>query len=263
MPELAEVDFYRRQWDVGLEKKVLRVHLNAEKRVFRGNDLELFHRLPQGKLVASESGGKQMLFRGTFDLWLGIHLGMTGRLFVGEARHRPEKHDHLILYQREQALVFNDARQFGRVRIHQGSDAPDWWTRLPPAVTSAEFKLPYMTEFLARHSRLTIKGALLHQEGFPGIGNWMADEVLWRAGIAPASLAGELSRNENRRLYKEVRFVAQEALKKIAPNFGDPPKNWLFHERWSAKGVCPKHKAVLKRETIGGRTTAWCPRCQK
>jgi formamidopyrimidine-DNA glycosylase len=239
------------------------VHLNAEKRVFRGNDMTLFARLAGKKLRGSESGGKQMLFRFDGGLWLGIHLGMTGRLAVAEADHVPERHDHLILYQGERALVFNDARQFGRVRVHQGNEAPEWWGAMPPVVTSREFTQGYMTDFLERHGRLTIKGALLHQKGFPGIGNWMADEVLWRARIAPKRLGGELKKPETARLYKEVRFVAREALKKIGPAFGDPPKSWLFHERWSGKGVCPKHKVALKRETIGGRTTAWCAKCQK
>lgn len=263
MPELAEVDYYRRQWDAGQGDKIVRLHVNAAKRVFRGNDMALFRRLVGMKLTGSESGGKQMLFRFSGDFWMGIHLGMTGALSVGEATHEPAKHDHLVLYQRQRALIFNDPRQFGRVRIQQGKDAPDWWEGMAILVTSRKFTLNYMAEFLRRHGRLTLKGALLHQKGFPGIGNWMADEVLWRAGISPKRLSGDLTKADTTRLHKEVQFVAREALKKIGPEFGDPPKSWLFHQRWSAKGVCPKHKLPLKRETIGGRTTAWCPNCQK
>lgn len=263
MPELAEVDYYRHRWDAGHGEKILGVHLNAEKRVFRGNDLKLFARLVGTKLTGSESGGKQMLFRFSGGFWLGIHLGMTGKLAVANSDHPPEKHDHLVLYQKKRALVFTDARQFGRVRIDQGDKAPPWWEGMAAPVSSRAFTLGHMTEFLTRHGRLTIKGALLHQKGFPGIGNWMADEVLWRAGVAPHRLSSKLTKPEMTRLHKEVRFVAREALKKIGPDFGDPPKNWLFHERWSAKGVCPKHGTALVRETIGGRTTAWCRRCQK
>jgi formamidopyrimidine-DNA glycosylase len=132
-----------------------------------------------------------------------------------------------------------------------------------PLVTSRAFTLALMSDFLKRHARLPLKAALLHQKGFPGIGNWMADEILWRAGLAPDKLSDALKAGELTLLHKEVRFVARVALEKIGKDFGDPPKNWLFHQRWSAKGVCPKHKTPLIRETIGGRTTAWCPRCQK
>lgn len=263
MPELAEVDYYRRQWDPGLGSKILRVHFNGEKRPFRGNDLALFPKLAGQKLITSESAGKQMLFRFTKDFWLGLHLGMTGKLSVAAASHAPAKHDHLVLYQRERALIFNDARQFGRVLIHQSKDAPPWWASIAPAVTSRAFTSGAMADFLVRHGRLPLKAALLHQKGFPGIGNWMADEILWRAGLSPKRLSNELKAAELARLHKEVRFVAREALLKIGKDFGDPPKGWLFHQRWSAKGTCPKHKVPLRRETIGGRTTAWCPRCQK
>lgn len=263
MPELAEVEYFRRRWDAGLGQKIVRVHANGTKRPFRGNDLRLLQKLAGEKLVGSEAAGKQMVFRFSGDFWLGIHLGMTGELSVGTATHVPAKHDHLVLYQKERALVFKDARQFGRVLIEQGTGAPKWWAGIAPAVTSNAFTVGYMGEFLARHGRLPIKAALLHQKGFPGIGNWMADEILWRAGVAPARLSGKLEADEVRRLHKEVRYVARVALEKIGPDFGDPPKGWLFHQRWSAKGICPKHKSPLRRETIGGRTTAWCPQCQK
>jgi formamidopyrimidine-DNA glycosylase len=263
MPELAEVEYYRRVWDPGLGGKITRVHLHSEKRVFRGMELSLFASLKGQKLVSSEAAGKQMLFRFSNDLWLGIHLGMTGKLSLAEANHIPAKHDHLVLFQKQRALVFNDARQFGRVLIHRSKEVPPWWSQIGPAVTSKHFTAATMQEFLSRHGRLPIKGALLHQKGFPGIGNWMADEILWRAGISPKRPAGNLRTAELQRLWKEVRFVARVALEKIGPAFGDPPKGWLFHARWSAKGACPKHRSALRRETIGGRTTAWCPKCQK
>jgi formamidopyrimidine-DNA glycosylase len=263
MPELAEVEYYRRVWDAGLGARVTRIHLHGDKRVFRGTDLSLFSGLAGQRLLSSEAAGKQMLFRFSGHRWLGIHLGMTGRLSVAEPNHPPAKHDHLVLFQKDRSLVFNDARQFGRVLIYEGKDLPPWWTGIGPAVTSGRFTVTTMQEFLARHGRLPIKSALLLQKGFPGIGNWMADEILWRGQIAPKRSAKDLSMVEVRTLWREVRFVARVALEKIASDFGDPPKGWLFHERWGAKGVCPKHKSPLRRETIGSRTTSWCPKCQK
>jgi len=262
MPELAEVDFYRRQWDEGLREKITQVQLHAEKRIFRGTNPRLLEAVRGQRLQSSESAGKQMLFRFSGEFWLGIHLGMTGKLSVGPRDYTPQKHDHLVLFQTKRALVFNDARQFGRVLIHQGKELPEWWSSLGTSVTSDAFTQKFMAEFLERHGRLAIKPALLLQKGFPGIGNWMADEILWRAELAPRRPAGKLKPAELKRLWKEVRFVAREALKKIGKDFGDPPLHWLIHERWKRDGVCPKHKIPLRKETIGGRTTAWCPRCQ-
>ena len=263
MPELAEVEYYRRQWDPGIDHCVIRVSLHERSRVLREMDPELLvNALTGRKLLESAAHGKQMLFRFSNGLWLGLHLGMTGSLQAQAAGFRPGRHDHLVLHQAKRALVFNDPRQFGRVRFHQGASAPEWWSALPPALNSSEFTLSGMREFLKRHSRLPIKSALLLQEGFPGVGNWMADEILWRAKLNPKAKAGALNEFHLKLLWKTIRFVCRGALRHIAPNFSDPPQGWLINERWTEGGRCPRDRTVLKRESIGARTTAWCPRCQ-
>ena len=263
MPELAEVEYFRKRWDPGLGQKILRVDLRPEKRIFRGADPAAMRRALTGVLLlSSEANGKQMLFRFSHGLWLGLHLGMTGRLVAEQASFVPGKHDHLIMAQRRQVLVFSDARQFGRVRFHRGASPPPWWSALPAALTSPGFTPERMGTFLNRHPKLPLKAALLLQEGFPGIGNWMADEILWRAGIRPAQKAGRLTEAGRQKLWKEIRFVCREALETIGKDFSDPPPGWLFHARWGRGGRCPKHQETLERKTIGGRTTAWCARCQ-
>lgn len=263
MPELAEVEYYRRQWSAGVGQRVVAIHLHPEKRIFRGSDIGLIRQITGQKLKGSEAAGKQMLFRTSGEIWLGLHLGMTGRLSLGPATYTPGKHDHLVLFQTKQALIFTDARQFGRVLVHCGKEAPEWWAGIAPAVTASAFTLPLLAAFLDRHARLSVKPTLLLQDGFPGVGNWMADEILWRAAIAPKRACSTLSANERKALWREVRFVARHALRTISAEFDDPPRGWLFHERWKGGGICPKHRAPLKRETIGGRTTAWCSQCQR
>src|SRR5881394_4011507 len=125
MPELAEVESYRRKWNAGIGDRITRVHLHAEKRLFRGTDTKGIERdLPGKNLVGSESRGKQMLFQFSGNLWVGIHLGMTGNLSIGDPNYAPEKHDHFVLFQKKRALIFNDMRQFGRVLFHKGKEGP-------------------------------------------------------------------------------------------------------------------------------------------
>lgn len=263
MPELAEVEFYRKQWDDGLGRKIVAVHLHGGKRLFRGTDTRLMEELlPGSTLLSSEAHGKQMVFRFSRALWLGVHLGMTGRLHVEAADFTPAKHDHLVLAQAGRKLVFHDPRVFGRVLFHQGKTEPAWWAKRPPAVTSQAFTFAVMHAFLQRRRKLPIKAALLLQERFPGIGNWMADEILWRAAIHPGTPAGSLDESRAHELWRQVRWVSQQALAIIGKDFSDPPKGWLFNERWGNGGVCPIHKRTLRRATIGGRTTAWCADCQ-
>jgi formamidopyrimidine-DNA glycosylase len=187
---------------------------------------------------------------------------MTGELRLESADFQPGTHDHLALIQKKATLVFRDPRLFGRIRFSRSVGAPEWWTRLPVPITSPEYTPKAMATFLARHERLSIKAALLLQAGFPGIGNWMADEILWRARIHPRLLVKRLTPEQLAALWKALRFVSNGALRHVGNGFSDPPAGWLFQERWGARGRCPIHRQPLRRATIGGRTTAWCPVCQ-
>ena len=264
MPELAEVEFYRKQWDAGLRRKNTRVALHAGKRLFRGVDEKrLAAALTGAKLLSSEARAKLMCFRFSGGAWLGIHLGMTGKLRIEPPDFATGRHDHLVLFQKARALVFSDPRMFGRVHFSLGKEAPAWWSKLPPAVVSPEFTLERLANFLQRRRRLAVKAALLVQTMFPGVGNWMADEILWRAKIDPRVLCGTLKRPRIEALWRAARDVCAGALATVAVDFSDPPADWFYHQRWSDDGACPRDGLPLKTATIGGRTTRWCERCQR
>lgn len=265
MPELAEVEFYRRKWDVGFGAKVERVHLHSMARVFRDAKPRLIKKqLTNAEFHASLRHGKQMLFEFKPDFWLGLHLGMTGELRVEEPDYKPQKHDHLVLFQADRALVFCDPRKFGRVRQHAGAARPDWWTNLPPEIWTSDFSKTKLRAILGRRAKSVIKALLLEQDYFPGIGNWMADEVLWRCRIHPAKRANEIPGSTSDLLWSELRKLNDDALRVIAPDWGEPPDTWLFNHRWKDGGHCPRRScgAELMREDIRGRTTCWCPSCQ-
>ena len=271
MPELAEVEFYRRRWSAGHGAKITAVLVHERARVFRGGHAERIARALAGaKLLGSETAAKQMLFRFSGGSWLGIHLGMSGELSVRSADYPPGKHDHLVLRQRDRSLVFTDPRMFGAALLHVGKNPPGWWTKIAPAVLSPVFTAGYVAEFLTRRGRAPIKAVLLMQERFPGIGNWMADEILWRARIAPQRLAGSLATAEVRAVHRECRFVCKGALRFNAGVGGTMPAelnefmpdSWLFNHRWEKGGDCPRCGTALRHAEVGGRTSCWCPRCQ-
>ena len=214
-----------------------RCDLHGEKRIFRGTDVRPSGgELVKQRLLRSVARGKQMLFVFSGDNWLGIHLGMSGNLRVEPTGFEPGAHDHLVLEQKSQALIFRDARQFGRVRFHHGKKAPEWWEESTPEIHSPEFSKRVMGGFVRQHSRAPIKAVLLLQSGFPGIGNWMADEILWRARIAPWRKAGALNMQKLAVLWRKVRFVSRASLRTIGRDNSDPPRAWLLHERWRSGG---------------------------
>jgi formamidopyrimidine-DNA glycosylase len=265
MPELAEVDYIRKQWNPGLKHRIEEVAVNAKKRIFRGIDTaQMVKALTGATLERSESLGKQMLFVAKTrskkePLWLGLHLGMTGELRVEPPGFSPGKHDHLVLRQAKHTLVFEDPRLFGRVLFAEGKEEPKWWAKLPPDLLSPAFTVKELEKFLKRRARAPLKAVLLMQERFPGIGNWMADEILWRAEIHPSQPAGSLDAAKTKALYREIRWVCRESLRIIGSKWGDLPDSWLFNHRWQKGGTCPRTGAKLKHATIGGRTTCWSP----
>ena len=263
MPELAEVEWYRKQWNAGIGQVIDAVQLHSKKRIFRGTSTrDLQRRLAGEQLLSSQARGKRMVFRFSGDNWLGIHLGMTGTLRTEPPGFRAAKHDHLVLHQRDLALVFRDSRQFGRVRFHHGSDAPEWWDTSVPEIVTRQFDQKWLDQMLRRHGRAPVKGVLLMQHAFSGIGNWMADEILWRAKLLPSRRANSLGAEERIRLLRETKFVARRSLETLGVDDTDLPPSWLIHQRWKRGGKCPKHGGLLRRATIGGRTTAWCSKCQ-
>ncbi|HEX8372093.1 MAG TPA: DNA-formamidopyrimidine glycosylase family protein [Chthoniobacterales bacterium] len=266
MPELAEVEFFRKRWSPAFGEKIIRVHLHGTKRIFRGStETEISEALTGSKFLSSDRKAKQMLFRFS-TATIGLHLGMTGELRLAAADFQPGKHDHFVLFTKTHALIFNDFRLFGRVRLSAGTADPEWWNEMPEELTARSFTVKKLAEILERRGKAPLKAVLLMQELFPGIGNWMADEILWRAGLPPDRRSGGLPAEAVTYLHREIREVIKISLKTIGEATGeepgDPPADWLFHERWTAKGVCPKHKTALRTATVGGRTTRWCPVCQ-
>ncbi len=263
MPELAEVEFFRKRWNPGLAQKVTSVLVHPKASVFRDCDAaQLSTRLTGTTLQSSLAAAKQMLFRFSGDAWLGIHLGMTGELTLQPADFAARKHDHLVLRQRDRSLVFSDHRMFGLVQFSLGPSAPDWWTSIAPAILSDAFTVGAVAAFFRRRARSPIKAVLLMQERFPGIGNWMADEILWRAALHPKQPAGTLTAAQIKTLHRECRWVCRQAFKVIdgeGDALPEPPKTWLFPHRWEDGGRCPKTGSLLHREPIAGRTTCWSP----
>jgi formamidopyrimidine-DNA glycosylase len=292
MPELAEVEFYRRRWwEAGARRVVRAAEVEARSRVYRnlarefaGGAKGLAKNLAGARLVDSGAEGKQMWFEfraatphrdvrrtSAEILRLGIHLGMTGELRLEPLDYPARKYDALILRMARQALVFNDPRQFGRVRVWRGAALRQAQGK-PAKILSREFTVERVRGALARHGRAPIKAVLLNQEYFPGVGNWMADEILWRAAVPPKMRAGRLATEAGaKKLRTTIRRVARDALRVIAGAGGklpadlnaNIPDSWLFNHRWEDGGLCPKTKTPLRREEIGGRTTCWSPAWQK
>ncbi|MDX6766099.1 MAG: DNA-formamidopyrimidine glycosylase family protein [Candidatus Methylacidiphilales bacterium] len=259
MPELAEVRYYSRQWNPGLGQVVSGIHLHPRARIFRRTQPHrLSGWLTGQKLTGIETHGKIMLFRFAGRAWLTVHLGMSGSLSSRRPGSAQAPHEHLVLHFAQTDLVLTDPRMFGEVQAGEGSE-PAAWSDLPPQPTDRRFTTARVRALLQKHPRSPVKAVLLMQEAFPGVGNWMADEILWRSALHPARQAGSLTADESKTLHHETVKVCRDALRVIGRSWGTPPDTWLFNHRWKEGGHCPLTGAPLARATIAGRTTCWSP----
>jgi formamidopyrimidine-DNA glycosylase len=106
-------------------------------------------------------------------------------------------------------------------------------------------------------SAAPLKARLLNQSCLAGVGNLIADEVLWRAGLAPVRPAASLSRNEVRRLHRHLGRTIADLIERGGSHRGD-----LMEQRHPG-GICPRDGTALARSTVGGRTSWWCPAHQR
>ncbi|MDQ8187837.1 DNA-formamidopyrimidine glycosylase family protein [Pelagicoccus sp. SDUM812002] len=265
MPELAEVFFHSSHWKAACGERFDVAWFHSQPRCCRELDAAtLVASIDSAQLLSGYTHGKRMLFAFSGNRFLEVHLGMTGSLHRLQPDHEELKHDHLALRSSRSLLVFRDPRQFGRLALHETDDGelPGWWKDLPPQPHDRAFTRKRFHLLLQRRDKAIVKSLLLQQELFPGVGNWMADEILWRARLKPDRRLGTLKDAERNALFKELRWVCREALRIIGKDYSDPPKQWLFTHRWRDGGICPVSGVPLRRDTIGGRTTCWSPEVQ-
>ena len=153
-------------------------------------------------------------------LHLELHLGMSGRLFLAAPDYPTAKHDHFILRTRELSLVYSDYRQFGRVFLHP--PVADPWSALPFEVLDRRFTLTYLNRVTSRRGGTSLKALLLDQAIFPGVGNWMADEICWRLPCHPAKKLRDLELGLVRKVSRQI---CRGAMRHVADK--NSPRGWL------------------------------------
>jgi formamidopyrimidine-DNA glycosylase len=194
--------------------------------------------------------------------WI-VHLGMTGRMLVCKPEDEVAKHTHLIAKLASgRELRFVDPRRFGRLSVAHGFSAQ--------GSEPLDVKLDSFVDLF--HGRKTpIKSALLNQKLLSGVGNIYADESLFRAGIRPRRGAASLTREDLRRLYLAIREVLKEAIKLGGSSVSDYVDSdgeegffQLKHRVYGREGQpCRVCKTPIKRIVIAGRSSHYCPKCQK
>lgn len=255
MPELLEVELYRRLAESAIGRPISTIE--APDQWYLKGDLEPaeLRRLEGQALVGTRRIGKLLLLDTAGADVLGLRFGMTGSLEVDGRRAlerleytspRPDPAwDRFIVRFRDGGdLRIRDPRRLGGVALD-----PDLSVLGPDALSVT----PSQLRRAVAGSDAPLKARLLDQSRLAGVGNLLADEVLWRASLDPTRPAGSLSDAEVRRLHRHLRVTLEELMTRGGSHTGD-----LMAERGPG-GHCPRDGAPLRRSTVGGRTTWWCP----
>ena len=274
MPELPEVEHVVRALrQVVVGRRILAAELNL-KRIAPGISRPQFNQQLKNAVVTGVGRrGKYILFELESGALLTTHLRMTGKFVAIPTDNKLPPYAHVVFYlDNEKRLVFCDMRQFGRMQlIKNPRRLPRELLSLAPEPLSEDFTEDYFLNTLSR-SRRTLKTLLLDQTRVLGLGNIYAVEALFLAGIYPLKLAHTLSKPRARKLYQAIRQVLQEAIDsgstlKIdlsdgqASYFGSSERFWRVYEREGEP--CVNCGTSIKRIAHAGRSTYFCPKCQK
>jgi formamidopyrimidine-DNA glycosylase len=229
-----------------------------DNRILSGVSPEALELSLAGKQFLSvQRHGKRLFLRLEDDLWLTLHLGLTGRLVYLPSRVAEPSHTRVqVSFQNGCHLAFDDTRIFGEVGLTKS-----------PSIFLAERKIGPDALQLNRDGFLEImcgrrgliKAVLLNQRLLAGLGNLYADEALFQAGICPKSRCLDEMRLET--LFASIQEVLKTALSTGANPANLPDSYLLPHRR--AGGTCPRDGSLLRHEKIGGRTSYYCPEHQK
>ena len=276
MPELPEVEHVVRALRRAvLGRTIVAVEVRLPKIISPTTPSVFKRKLKNARIENIGRRGKYILIELNSDRVLAVHLRMTGQFLILSLDDSLPLHAHAIFYlDDERRLVFRDQRQFGVMKLLEKSQLSETKgiKELAPEPFSDDFSLNYLKETLAQ-SRRTLKTLLLDQTRVLGLGNIYAAEALFRAGINPFKVSSELSPKRVQRLHQAIRDVLRAAVSGNSarrinlenPNgfsYGEAfGRTWQVYEREGE--LCFKCGTRIRRLTHGGRSTYWCPRCQK
>ncbi len=270
MPELPEVEIIRQELRARVRgKPIRRVEFRWPRVAALPSAEEMEQRLPGHTIVDVGRRGKYLIFHLAPADVLIVHLRMTGQFRVVPPGTEPDKHTHVIITLDDNCLLqYRDQRKFGR--FYLVTQAEEIIGHLGPEPLDPEWTPRELANAL-QHRRAPIKALLLDQRIVAGLGNIYADESLFLAGIHPLRAGNTLTAEEITALHRAIRQVLNEALAArgstiatyIPPSQrgGEYQKQHRVYHR--AGQPCPVCGTPIQRTRVGGRSTHYCPHCQR
>ena len=274
MPELPEMEAIRRVIEPQIQNHLIE-HVSVRRpEVIAHPGAEIFcSRVAGQRFAGMERRGKFLIFRLESGDRLLLHLRMTGCLLVTLGEEPEEAHTHVVFQLGGGGeLRFSDTRRFGRfwLLVREEEDSYSGIGRLGLEPFDPACSAEYLSDRLGGR-RKAIKECLLDQSVIAGIGNIYSDEILFAAGIHPARRAETLTPEEWGRLAAAIPerltfFTEKNAAtpEEYLASKGRDYRNTPYLQVYGHGGeLCPVCGTALRRTVIGGRSSVYCPECQK
>ena len=276
MPELPEVELVAQSLNkLVSRRRIIAAELLRARLAPFNSEADFAERLSNSEISSVRRRGKHILFDFDNGQTLIAHLRMSGRfMLLPETRENP-KYTHAAFYFADDSrLVFQDQRHFGFMRVieteklHEVKELKS----LAPEPFSDDFSPVYFREIL-KTSRRSLKEFLLDQTKVTGLGNIYASEAMFLARINPQISASEVSARKANVLFEKIREVLRESIahgstlnvnpENIDGSYygGGYTNGWRVYDR--EKEACLKCKTAIERLKQAGRSTYFCPKCQK
>ncbi|KAF8025342.1 hypothetical protein BT93_F2246 [Corymbia citriodora subsp. variegata] len=277
MPELPEVEAARRAVeDHCVGRKIKRAVVADDPKVIDGVSPSDFQSALVGKtVVAAKRKGKNMWLQLDSPPYPSFQFGMAGAVYikgvavtkykrsaVKDTDEWPSKYSKVFIeLENGLELSFTDKRRFARVRLLNDPTSVPPISELGPDALLEPMTIDEFSESLKK-KKIAIKTLLLDQSFISGIGNWVADEVLYQAKIHPLETASSLPKESCATLHKCIKEVLEKAIE-VGADSSQFPSNWIFHSREKKPGKAFVDGKRIDFITAGGRTTAYVPDLQK
>ncbi|KAI8020117.1 Formamidopyrimidine-DNA glycosylase [Camellia lanceoleosa] len=277
MPELPEVEAARRAIeDHCIGKKIKRSLIADDSKVIDGVSRSDFESSLVGKtIVAAHRKGKNMWLQLDSPPFPSFQFGMAGAIYikgvavtkykrsaVNDTDEWPSKYSKLFIELDDGLeLSFTDKRRFAKVRLLENPASVPPISELGPDALLEPMTIDELINSLSK-KKIGIKALLLDQSFISGIGNWIADEVLYQAKIHPLQISSSLSKESCIALHKCIKEVIAKAVE-VGADSSQFPSSWIFHSREKKPGKAFVDGKTIEFIAAGGRTTAYVPELQK
>ncbi len=260
MPELPDVELFKRYIDAtSLHQRITSVTVTDDRILDGISERALQSRLHEKEFASSSRHGKYLFLELDDETHLFLHFGMTGFVKYCREKQKDPHHTRVIIdFDNGFHLAFSNQRLLGKLGLVE--TVGDFLREKNIGPDASEVDYSRFQSIMAQ-GKGSVKSTLMNQSSLAGIGNIYADEILYQSGIHPRRRTNQLSDEEMNNIYQNMDAVLETAVASKA-NPDEMPRSYLLKHR--EEGVqCTRCGGSIEKTTVSGRTTYFCPGCQK